>query len=104
MPTKAAITSELAHEHFRVEDGLERIFIMRAAESEPIKLLEVNANTISTGSVEPFSFSPTRDVPYMTEIAEITPDEFERLQGKEIQAPTGWTFEDVVDVIERPAA
>lgn len=104
MPTKAEVTRELVREHFRIEEGLDRVAVMRATESDPIKLLEVNANTLSTGNVEVFSFSPTREIPFVTEIAEITPEEFERLQGRTIRAPAGWSIEDVVEVIERPAA
>ena len=67
--TKRDAARVLVDAHFRIEDGLERIFIMPAGledPREPIKLLEVNANTLPTGSVEPFAFSPTKDVPFVT--------------------------------------
>jgi len=55
--------------------------------NEPIKLLEVNAATLSTGSVEPFGFTPTQSVPFRTVIAEVTPEEFERIRKNEIGLP-----------------
>ena len=104
MPTKAEITQVIVQEHFRIEDGLELIAIVRAQEDEPIRLIEINACTVSTGGVEVFSFSPTPEVPFMTEVAEITPEEFEQLKSGVIDTPVGWSFDDIVDMIERPAA
>jgi hypothetical protein len=69
----------------------------------PIKLLEVNANTVPTGSIEPIPFSPSRDIPFVTEIAEISPEEFSRLERGELAVPPGWTLEDADDV-PRPRA
>jgi hypothetical protein len=96
----------LADAHFGIEDGLERVFIIRAGlddPREPIKLLEVNANTVPTGSVEPIPFSPSRDIPFVTEIAEISPEEFSRLERGELTLPPGWSLEDADDV-PRPRA
>jgi len=106
MPTKAEVIRELVRAHFRVEEGLQRIAVMRTKDGEPIKLLEVNENTVSTGagSIEVFSFSPTRDVPYVTEIAEVTPEQYARLEGGAIRAPVGWTVDDVDHVVVRSAA
>jgi hypothetical protein len=78
---------------------MERIFVMRAGlddPREPIKLLEVNANTLPTGSVEPIPFSATRDVPFVTEIAEISPDEFVEIARGRLTLPPGWSVEDAV--------
>jgi hypothetical protein len=105
--TKADVIHWLIDHHFRIEVGLEHIVIIRGSNfddpRDPIKLLEVNANTLPTGSVEPFSFSPTADVPFVTEIAEITPEEYRRLQQKELALPPGWTLEGAEDK-QRPAA
>jgi hypothetical protein len=106
MPTKAEVARSLAEQHFRIEEGLERIFIMRTGlddPREPIKLLEVNANTFPTGSIEPIPFSSTVDVPFVTEIAEISPDEFVRLERGELTLPAGWTLENAEN-LRRPNA
>ena len=49
--TKKDAVRVLADAHFRIEDGLERVFIIPAGLNdprEPLKLLEVNANTAPT--------------------------------------------------------
>lgn len=105
-PNKAEVARALARYHFGIEEGLERVLIIRAGiddPGEPIKLLEVNANTFSTGSVEPIPFSPAEGVPFVTEIAEVTPDEFAKLQSGELVMPAGWTLEDAEEV-PRPRA
>ena len=106
MRSKADVARKLAADHFRIEEGLERIFIIGTGledPNEPIKLLEVNANTFPTGSIEPFSFSSTKDVPFTTQIAEISPDEFQRLQDGRLDLPVGWTLVGAEDV-PRPQA
>jgi hypothetical protein len=104
--TKEEAARVLAEAHFGIEDGLERVFIIRAGiddPREPIKLLEVNANTVPTGSIEAIPFSPSKDIPFVTEIAEISPEEFSRLERGELALPQGWTLDDADDV-PRPRA
>jgi hypothetical protein len=100
MKPKKEVADELIRWHFEVEPDLSMVFrIVSDNEDsldEPIKLLEVNAATIATGSVEPFSFAPSKSVPYRTVIAEITPDELARVQSNEIKLPAGWSIDNVV--------
>jgi hypothetical protein len=88
----------LADWHFGVEpDLLEVIRIVTDREdepNEPIKLLEVNAATIATGSVEPFAFAPSSSTPFGTVIAEVTPEEFERIRRDELKLPNGWSLDN----------
>ena len=60
------------------------------SQEEPIRLLEVNAATVPTGSVEPFTFSPTEEIPFRTVLAEITPEELELLRSNPEVLPRGW--------------
>jgi hypothetical protein len=87
---------ELADWHFGVEPDLQQVIrIVTDHEdepNEPIKLLEVNAATVATGSVEPFAFAPSASVPFGTVIAEITPEEFERIGRDELKLPAGWSL------------
>jgi hypothetical protein len=106
-PTKEAIARELAHWHFGVEPDLKqvlRIFTDNEDEpDEPIKLLEVNAATVATGSVEPFAFAPSASVPFATVIAEVTPEEFGQIERNEMKLPKGWSLAKV-QRFERPQA
>jgi len=94
--TKDEAVRELAEWHFSVEPDLTHVIRIVAdnedAPNEPIKLLEVNAATVATGSVEPFAFSPSESVPFPTVIAEVTPEEFERIQRAELMLPNGWSL------------
>lgn len=107
MRTKDEVVTTLAEQHFRVEPELSRVIrIVSANESapdEPIKLIEVNAATFATGSVEAFGFAPTRDVPFATLIAEVTPEEYARIENNEISLPDGWSL-DNAQQFPRPAA
>ncbi len=106
MRNKEQVAQELAQWHFEVEPDLVRVVRVVGTNeddpNEPIKLLEVNAATLSTGSVEPFGFTPTQSIPFRTVIAEVTPEEFERIRKNEIGLPEGWSLSETV--FERPAA
>jgi len=99
--TKDEVAKELAKKHFQLEAGLSRIFRLKGAadiemkSSEPIKLLEVNAATAPTG-VMPLHFgpAPASGIPYPSVIIEVTPDEFEKIQLKELQLPEGWAIDE----------
>jgi hypothetical protein len=105
--TKDEAARELATWHFGIEPELARVVrILTDNEDEPgepIKLLEVNAATVATGSVEPYAFAPSASVPFATAIAEVTPEEFERIQRNELALPPGWSLTKI-QVFERPRA
>jgi len=105
--TRDTAARELIAWHFRVEPELQRVFILRSgvdtSPDAPIRLLEVNAATPATGSIEPFGFSPTDDVPFRTVIAEITPEEYEQLRSdpSALKHPPGWEL-PYAEEITRP--
>src|SRR5438046_1908095 len=94
---KAEVAKELARKHYQVEAGLTQAFrITGKAEvevvpAEPIKLLEVNENTIPSG-VMPLHFgpAPASGIPYPSIIIEVTPDEFEKIKTHELKLPESW--------------
>lgn len=88
------LAADLAQEHFELEDDLEQIIWLKKGPAREIRLLEVNRNTAATGMVEVFGFAPSADVPYPLRIAEITPDEWERVQNGEISLPDDWSLEE----------
>ena len=89
--TKDAAASRLIQWHVSVEPELREVYRIvlddEGSQEGPIRLLEVNAATVPTGSIEPFGFSPTEEIPFRTVIAEITPEE---RQG--FRAPVGPRF------------
>ncbi|HTU88862.1 MAG TPA: hypothetical protein VMF69_02085 [Gemmataceae bacterium] len=94
---KVAAAKELAKKHYEVEDGLMRIFRLtsqaelEASRSEPIKLLEVNENTVPSG-VMPLHFGPVPaiGIPFPSIIVEVTPEEFTKIKTRELKLPKGW--------------
>ncbi len=107
MLTKDQEARKLAALHYEIEPDMMQIFRLSAgAEAEakpeePIKLLEVNQGTVATG-IMPLKFDPlpSRDIHYATVIVEITPEEFAKLQARELTLPHGWV---VGDLLPRPA-
>lgn len=91
---------ELAKKHYQLEDGLTRIIRFSGSPSiqeqaaEPIKLLEVNQNTPASG-VMPLGFgpAPASGIHFPSVIIEVTPDEFEKIQKKELKLPQGWEYQ-----------
>jgi hypothetical protein len=96
---KAAVAKELARKHYQIEVGLTQVFRLtgsaeaEVARGEPIKLLEVNENTVASG-VMPLYFgpAPASGIPYPSVIIEVTPDEFEKIKKQELKLPQGWTI------------
>ena len=99
MPDKDLEARSLALKHYQIEAGMTEIFrISGSADAErnpdePIKLLEVNQNTISSG-IMPIQFgpSPASGVHFPSIILEITPEEFGQITRNELRLPHGWTI------------
>lgn len=94
MHVKDAAAWRLIEWHFTVEPELREVYRIvvdnEESREEPIRLLEVNAATVSTGSIDPFVFSPTDEIPFPTVIAEITPEELESFRRHPEALPEGW--------------
>jgi len=92
--SKDSAARRLIDWHFTVEPELREVYRIlmddEDSQEEPIRLLEVNAATVATGSVEPFTFSPTAEIPFKTVIAEVTPEEIESFRSKPGALPKGW--------------
>jgi hypothetical protein len=103
MADKEDARRALARAHYSYEPGITQIFTIRsrpeceASPDEPIKLLEVNENTIASG-IHPLGFDPvpSAGIPFSSVIVEITPDEFGRIESKELTLPDGWTLGELL--------
>jgi hypothetical protein len=97
---------ELAMRHYEIEAGLTQIFRItdkaeaQVVRAQPIKLLEVNANTVECG-VMPLHFgpAPASGIPFSSIIIEVTPNEFRKIQSHELNLPEGW---EVGEELPRP--
>jgi hypothetical protein len=107
MPTKDEEAMELARKHYEIEPGMTQIFRLTGSAdvecrpNEPIKLLEVNENTVPSGLMPIwFGPSPASGLHHSSVILEVTPEEFERIQGNQLELPNGWKL---ADPIPRPS-
>jgi hypothetical protein len=95
MTEKKRAAELLAHEHFRMEPAITQIFTYwgkpGSEASGPIRLLEVDEDTVPTG-VMPLHFGPAPEigVPFPSVIIAVTPDEFRRIEARELPLPDGW--------------
>jgi len=96
---RAQVAQELATKHYESEPGITSIMRVlttpeeEALFSEPIKLLEVNRDTVASG-IMPLGFDPepANGVPFSSVIIEITPEEWTGLQRGALALPHGWTL------------
>jgi hypothetical protein len=94
---KAEVARSLARKHYQADGGLQRIFRLTGSAEvevrpvEPIKLLEVNVNTVPSG-VLPASFgpAPASGIPYPSVIVEVSPEDFVKIEAHELTLPKGW--------------
>jgi hypothetical protein len=94
---------ELAQRHYSTEEGVTDVirFTQRVdievQREEPIKLLEVNANTAPSG-IMPIQFAPSpgSGITYPTTIIEVTPDEYEQIRIGQLRLPAGWENEEPI--------
>lgn len=106
MSSRDQAANKLAEFHYRCEPAITDIFRVVAVDAEerlpnePIKLLEVNRDTIPSG-VMPLQFPPLPeqgvDWPWL--LIEVTPAEYEQIQRRELALPAGW---EVGAAIPRP--
>lgn len=97
MQTKDDVEWVLAQKHYELEPGITRIIRITRGDdverdpAEPVKLLEVNENTVPSG-ILPLQFgpSPASGIHASTTIVEVTPDEFQRILSQELSLPPGW--------------
>lgn len=94
---------DLALRRYEIETGLKTVFYYRGdgpvddGDEEPIRLLEVNENTIPSG-IMPIQFAPSPEIgiAFPTAIIEVTPEEFEKIERQELALPAGWKHPQLI--------
>ena len=92
---------QLAKDHFAVEDGMISIYRLEGAsesDNDPIKLLEVNADSVTVDRLMPLGFhaSPARGIPYPYILMEVSPEEFRKIQAGEWKLPHDWRIAEEI--------
>jgi hypothetical protein len=98
MDDREEAAKRLAQRHYDLEPAITEIRTITSGTNgsglpEPIKLLEVNANTIASG-IMPLRFDavPASGIPFSSVIVEVTPDEYEQIKRNELMLPDGWSL------------
>jgi hypothetical protein len=86
------VVCRLVQSHFEIEESIDEIVWLRDGENKEIRLIEINRNTLPMGSVLAFYFAPSEDVPFPVRIADVTLQEWKRVQSGDIPLPPGWTL------------
>jgi hypothetical protein len=89
-----SVVEKIVQEHFEVEESLEKVIWFKSETTPKIRLLEINPETPATGMVQSFYFPPSADVSYPLIIAEVTPEEWQKILQNEIDLPEGWSLEN----------
>ena len=96
----AELVRQLTRSHFDIEEGVERIIWVKNGNPQDVRLIEVNRDAIPAGDFYPFYFAPSQKFPLPIRIADVTPDEWEKIQRGEITLPSEWSLQHV-KVFER---
>jgi hypothetical protein len=99
MKTKDQVARELAMAHSSIEPSVAKIVRLISDREdqadEPIKLLELNLDTIPSGIV-PVFFGPSDEIPFPSVVVEVTQKEFAEVETHKILLPDGWKQADVL--------
>jgi len=85
---------KLVDEHFGLDESIEKMVWVKPEARPEIRLIEITAETLPTGDVMSFYFSPSDEVPFPLFIAQITPEEWQMVVQNKIPLPEGWSLKN----------
>jgi len=92
------IVRRMVLDHFETEEFIERIIWFKSINGEEeIHLLEVNRDTPPSGAVMMLYFGATEKFPLPARVADVTPEEWEKVRVSEIPLPKGWSLKNAVE-------
>ncbi len=92
------IVRRMVRDHFETEEFVERIIWFKSIDGEEeIHLLEVNRDTPPCGAVMMLYFGATEKFPLPARVADVTPEEWEKISRGEISLPSGWSLKNAVE-------
>ncbi len=95
--SKDEVAMDLAKSHLETEPEITAIYWLLSDREddpdEPLKLLEVNPNTIERG-IEPIRFGPDASggVPFPVVVVDVSPGEFAQVRAGDLKLPNGWSL------------
>lgn len=80
----------LAEWHGQDQDPVVEVYSFDDPEEEEVRLLEVSEAFFTSGEVLPLSFRATEELPYVSTVILLSPEEYGRLRNGELGLPEGW--------------
>jgi hypothetical protein len=87
-------TESLIQEQFELDPSLENVIWFNSDKTTEVRLLQITSETFPAGAVLSFYFPPDEEFPYAMIMAQITPEEWQKVLRNEIPLPEGWTMEN----------
>ncbi len=81
---------ETARDHFELEPKLNKIVVVSRNLNREFLFFEINEDALSTGRVDVFSFAPDGSFPWPLYIADLTAEEWNKVQNGDIAWPKDW--------------
>ena len=110
--SREQFAKDLAQKHYEIEEGITDIFRISdridvevvpsgSGNLEPIKLLEVNQNTVPSG-IMPIQFGQdvASGILFPSIIIEVTPEEYQAIQNGRLVLPDGWSLGDRIPALK----
>jgi hypothetical protein len=85
---------------FELEEGIEQIIWFKDGLQDEVRLLEINRDTLPAGKIMTFYHKATLDFPLSVELADATPNEWEKVKSGEMLLPEGWSLHNA-QIFER---
>ncbi len=89
-----SVVKKFVNEHFALDENLERVIWIKSGNTPAIRLLEINSETPPTAEVLSFYFPPSDELPSALFLAEIKPEEWQKILQSQIALPEGWSLEN----------
>ncbi len=88
------VVEKLIQEHFALDESLEKVIWINPDTAPEIRLIQITADTLPTGDVLSFYFPPSKEILYPMLIAQVTPEEWQKVLQDEIPLPEAWSLEN----------
>ncbi len=100
-PDRDSMARWYADRHLATDPGIKQIYYLKAnAPDREIRFLEVNdlIAVRDADPIEPMDFAVDVDgaTPYALMVVDVTPDQWAKIERKEIPLPQGWSLDSAI--------
>ena len=89
---------ELARWHAEGEDPPVKVYVLPDPDEQTVRLVEVCDAFVSLDQPEPWSFGRSRELPFPSQVIQVSTPDWQRLWRGEKPLPPGWSLEALKQV------